>query len=58
MPIARWFVFAGAATAVAFLVGVALIMLMIAQARELAPPSRRWPRRSTGSTSRSWCCSW
>ncbi|MFC5817139.1 sensor histidine kinase [Nonomuraea harbinensis] len=37
VPIARWFVFAGAATAVAFLAGVALIMLMIAQARELAP---------------------
>ncbi|MEV4837482.1 ATP-binding protein [Nonomuraea sp. NPDC049486] len=37
VPIARWFVFAGAATAVAFLAGVALIMLLIAQARELAP---------------------
>ncbi|MFI6711968.1 ATP-binding protein [Nonomuraea sp. NPDC050478] len=37
VPIARWFVFAGAATAAAFLAGVALIMLMIAQARELDP---------------------
>lgn len=37
VPIARWFVFAGAATALAFLAGVVLIMLMIAQVRELDP---------------------
>ncbi|MDA0637702.1 ATP-binding protein [Nonomuraea sp. MCN248] len=35
VPIARWFVFAGAATAVTFLAGVVLIMLMITQVREL-----------------------
>lgn len=37
VPIARWFVFAGAATALAFLAGVVLIMLMIARVRELDP---------------------
>ena len=37
VPIARWFVFAGAAAALAFLAGVVLIMLMIARVRELDP---------------------
>lgn len=37
VPIARWFVLAGAATAAAFLAGVALIMLMVAELRALNP---------------------
>jgi signal transduction histidine kinase len=37
VPIARWFVYAGAATALAFLAGVVLIMLMLAEVRAQGP---------------------